>query len=531
MSDRAVPEGKTERYPRSYSQIVRVVRETPWAILPGTLATVLDVVGRRIEGERLSEDEIKARVGGRSATRQMQVAGSVAVLPIYGAIIPRATLFSEMSGGTSIETLQADFREALNDEAIKAIVLDIDSPGGMTTGVQELAAELRAGRGQKPIVAVANYRAASAAYHLASQADEVVVAPSGDVGSIGVFAAHEDVSAMQAKLGVKTTLIQAKDSPYKVEGSPLEPLSEEGTAAIQERVDEAYDIFVGDVAKGRGVTVAAVKDGYGKGRMLSASKALAAGMVDRIDTAENVVSRLQNPSGRARVANTSATGAHIVSGDFTNATVLWRPGGLSAGPLAPHKTATTDGPWDGPGNKANLRNAGDEAYYRSAFAWQDDNADATNKGTYKFIHHEVSGDGAVGAANLNGCSQGIAVLNGGRTGTTIPDADRKGVWNHLAKHIRDGGKEPPPLKSLAELEEEAGTFSDAVDEAHRAFEAVVSGAEALRALTGTKREQLTALIERAKGLVAEADEADEQEPGDELASELAVAEANARLRL
>lgn len=115
--------------------------------------------------------------------------------------------------------------------------------------------------------------------------------------------------------------------------------------------------------------------------------------------------------------------------------------------IPPHKTATTDAAWDGPAAKANLKNDGDEAYYRKAFAWQDSKGDPKTKAAYKFIHHMVSSSGDVGAANTTGCSAGIGVLNGGRGGTTIPDGDRQGVYNHLAKHIRDAGKDAPKLAS------------------------------------------------------------------------------------
>ena len=115
--------------------------------------------------------------------------------------------------------------------------------------------------------------------------------------------------------------------------------------------------------------------------------------------------------------------------------------------IAVHHTATSTGSWNGPKAEANLRSDGDASYYRKAYAWQDPNGDPTNKGTYRFIHHEVSSDGTIGAANVKACQTGIAVLNGARGGTTIPKADRKGVWNHLAAHIRDAGLEPAELKS------------------------------------------------------------------------------------
>jgi ATP-dependent protease ClpP protease subunit len=117
--------------------------------------------------------------------------------------------------------------------------------------------------------------------------------------------------------------------------------------------------------------------------------------------------------------------------------------------IGSHSTAYVEQPWDGPGNKARLSNDETAPYYRKAFAWVDPEADADTKAAYKFIHHEVGAAGAVGAANMRGCSAGIAVLNGGRGGTTIPAEDKQGVWNHLAGHLRDGDMEPPPLDELS----------------------------------------------------------------------------------
>lgn len=117
--------------------------------------------------------------------------------------------------------------------------------------------------------------------------------------------------------------------------------------------------------------------------------------------------------------------------------------------IASHSTATSDGAWDGPANEANLSTDAGASTYRKAYAWQDPDGDPDVKASYKFIHHEVSSDGDVGAANLTACSTGIGVLNGGRGGTAIPDSDREGVHAHLARHMRDGDMEPPELKSQA----------------------------------------------------------------------------------
>src|SRR5215471_2107120 len=121
-------------------------------------------------------------------------------------------------------------------------------------------------------------------------------------------------------------------------------------------------------------------------------------------------------------------------------------------PIASHSTATTDVAWDGSAMRTNLRNDGTASYYRTAFAWADPEGDPETKTAYRFIHHMVAaGDGRVGAANTVACSAGIAVLNGGRGGTTIPAGDRQGVYNHLARHLRDADREPPELASYEEV--------------------------------------------------------------------------------
>jgi signal peptide peptidase SppA len=290
--------------PMKYRQIVRAISETPWAILPGTLAVILDLVAFRAEGGELSKEEIQARIGSGPSRRGATMAGAVGVLPLYGVIMPKATLMSEISGGTSLDQFMGSFRELMANDQVGSILIDVDSPGGSVQGVPEAAAEIRAARGRKQIVAIANGTMASAAYHIGSQADEIVMTPSGWAGSIGVLATHDDISAMQEKMGVKTTLIYKGE--FKTEGNPFEPLDPEARAAVQARVDEFYAMFVGDVAKARGVSVAQVKDGFGQGRMVLAKGAVKEGMADRIATFDETVARLARGGGTAGAARATA---------------------------------------------------------------------------------------------------------------------------------------------------------------------------------------------------------------------------------
>lgn len=124
----------------------------------------------------------------------------------------------------------------------------------------------------------------------------------------------------------------------------------------------------------------------------------------------------------------------------------WIKGAKRALPV--HSTPTTDAAWDAAAMERRVRSGEDEAYYRRIYAWRNPDGDPGVKSSYKFPHHMVDGNGSPGAANIKACQVGIGSLNGGRGGTTIPDGDRRGVWNHLAKHLRDADVEPPELKAL-----------------------------------------------------------------------------------
>ena len=258
---------------------------TLWAILPAKLAVIQAILLARCRGEKATAAEIEA---ARPEPPPPRPKGKVAVIPIMGTISQRPSVFT--SGGTSTETAGRLLDAAVADPEIKAVALHIDSPGGSVYGVPELAAKIRAAKHEKKIVAVANSVAASAAYWLASQATELVVTPGGQVGSIGVIAAHEDVSKSQEMDGVKTTVVSA--GKYKSEGHPFEPLSEEARAFLQSEVDRYYEMFTADVARGRGRRQDTVKSGFGQGRMVGADAAVAEGMADRVATWEDTLRRL-----------------------------------------------------------------------------------------------------------------------------------------------------------------------------------------------------------------------------------------------
>jgi len=177
-------------------------------------------------------------------------------------------------------------------------VLDIDSPGGTVAGTPETAAAVRAAAAKKKVIAVANPLAASAAYWIGAQASELVVAPGGDVGSVGVLGLHADISKMLADAGVTINVVRS--ARYKGEHMPFLPLSDDGRAYMQQRVDEAHGDFVRDVAAGRGTTQADVRERFGEGRVVSAAAAVKRGMADRIGSLDQVITELTTAPPRRR---------------------------------------------------------------------------------------------------------------------------------------------------------------------------------------------------------------------------------------
>lgn len=270
-----------------YPHIRRAIAETPWAILPDKLAVILDVIAFRSAGGTFSAEELQERLGAAAHRPKLRSNGDIAVLQLVGTISHRMGLMAMSSGGTSVESFKQEFRAAMDDSTVAGVVIDVDSPGGSVDGVSELASEIYRARGRKPISAIANTMSASAAYWIASAADELAVTPSGEVGSIGVIAAHEDWSTAYDQMGVKTTLVTA--GKYKAENNPFEPITDEGRAAIQQRVDDAYGMFAKDVARNRGVSVETVRAGFGEGRLVNAREAVKLGMADRVATLDEVI--------------------------------------------------------------------------------------------------------------------------------------------------------------------------------------------------------------------------------------------------
>lgn len=293
-----------------YPAIASAFYNTPHAITVDKLEEIRAFLDGKFHAPRAFDDEPRPKAGPRDT---YSMVGRIAVVPVNGVLAQHMNLMADISGGTSTEQLGATIDTLAADKQVRAIVLSIDSPGGSVFGTQELADKIYDARDKKKIVSVANSMAASAAYWIGAQSSEFVVTPGGQVGSIGVIAAHTDMSKAEESMGVKTTLVTA--GKYKGEFDPSQPLSEDGRAALQDSVDKYYSMFVKSVAKGRGTTVARVEADFGQGRMKLAKDAVASGMADRVATLEETVRRLgANDAAagqRARAADMAALGLPI----------------------------------------------------------------------------------------------------------------------------------------------------------------------------------------------------------------------------
>ncbi len=257
----------------------------PWAITETALHTILEVAARENE----APEAVAAKLG-----RQLQNSynaterDGVAIIPVTGPLFRYANIFTAISGASSYELIARDFMSALENPQISSIILDIDSPGGEVNGVSELASMIFDARSTKPIIAYASGDAASGAYWIASAADEIVVSETSALGSIGVVGIYRGKSATES---AETVEIVSSQSPLK----RLDPMSDDGRAKLQTRIDSMADVFVSTIARNRSVTPDHVLEHYGGGDVMIGAHAVNAGLADRIGSLERLITELSSP--------------------------------------------------------------------------------------------------------------------------------------------------------------------------------------------------------------------------------------------
>ena len=253
----------------------------------------LDVI-LSVLGSRVGLPDLSAPTGfvqpDRNAAHSDTSAGrsGIAVIPIYGTLVRRTQGLEAQSGLTSYAGIAMALDTALADPNVAAIVLDIDSPGGESSGVFDLADRIRAATAIKPVWAVANDMAFSAAYALASAASRLIVSRTGGVGSIGVIAMHVDQSVKDQQDGIAYTAVFAGDR--KNDLTPHAPISGEAHSFLQGEVNRIYDLFATTVAKHRGMGVNTIKGT--QAALFFGADAVASGLADDVGTLDDAIRQI-----------------------------------------------------------------------------------------------------------------------------------------------------------------------------------------------------------------------------------------------
>ena len=279
-------------------QLMSRLINVPLMIAPDKMELILNIAGP-LMGLNVDVDWTKAAVKHHFSGRR-EANNGVAVIGVYDTLFYHGGGFlSYLFGGSSYEDIRAAFQLALADDTVKAIVLDVDSPGGEVSGVFDLVDEIYRARGKKPIVAVANESMFSAAYAIASAADKIYVPRTGGAGSVGVIAVHADTSKMDEMMGVVYTSIYA--GAKKDALSRHQPLSEEAFKDVKAEVDKIYDLFVETVARNRSIPVDEVK--ATEAATYLGEEGIKVGLVDEVLSWDSVLEALSLNDGGSIMPN------------------------------------------------------------------------------------------------------------------------------------------------------------------------------------------------------------------------------------
>ncbi len=272
-----------------------------WAIREDALRNLLEVARR----DNLNPEAVAKKLGRPlNNTFSVTVRNGVAILPVTGPLFRHANLLTQVSGATSYDLLATEFQRAVENSQVKAIILDIDSPGGEVNGNAEFADQVFEARSVKPVVAYVSGMAASAAYWIASAAQEIVTAETGELGSIGTMGTFVDTTQRDKVEGIRKVEVISSQSPDK--NRP--PTDKQGHALLQQRVDDLAAVFVQKVARNRGVSEETVLKNFGRGDLLVGQAAIDAGLADRFGSLERLIDQLNQQQGGVAMSDPKTTG-------------------------------------------------------------------------------------------------------------------------------------------------------------------------------------------------------------------------------
>jgi signal peptide peptidase SppA len=249
----------------NYPHLAQKLFNVPLAITPQKAEIVMAALADRFglarlfhaDGRVVALDDWDDDIGEPAQARAYEVVEGIAIIPVTGTLVQKLGTLRPYSGMTGYDGLRANLSMALADDAVRAVVLDIDSPGGEVAGCFDLADSIYKARGSKPIWSILTESAYSAAYALASACDRIVVPRTGGTGSVGVICMHVDMSKALGAAGVNVTLIHYGDR--KADGADSKPLSDEALSRYQSDVDAMGELFVKTVARNRGLSVKTVR--------------------------------------------------------------------------------------------------------------------------------------------------------------------------------------------------------------------------------------------------------------------------------
>ena len=284
-----------------YPHLAARIFNTPLLIHPQKLDAIIAGLGPRlldtsvintvgapgIDLNAIPAEMFSTRRGERADGGYRMVDG-VAVISINGALVHRSKLDANSNYLLGYNEIAGKLEDAMSNPDAHAVLMYFDSPGGEVQGAFEFAERMLDLRGKKPMRAIADGMAASAAYLGGSAADELAITRTGYAGSIGVVMRHVDFSRALANDGISVTHIFA--GAHKVDGNPYAPLSDAVRDDLQAEVNDLYGMFVDAVVAHRGIAAEAVRKT--EAATYRGVAAIAAGLADRISTTDQMISEL-----------------------------------------------------------------------------------------------------------------------------------------------------------------------------------------------------------------------------------------------
>ncbi|MFN3625189.1 MAG: S49 family peptidase [Hyphomicrobium sp.] len=296
------------------------IKNQPLAMEAGAAQMLVDAIKDKSFDAQISGPWASKFIGTKDQRSQYRVTeDGIAIVPIQGTLFDRGEWLGDYYGWmTSYEGLAEQFRRIAKDEAIKSVILDIDSPGGMAAGMFDLVTELADLKKKKKVYAVAANMAASAAYAIGCAAHELYVSRLGMAGSIGVIAMHTSFARMLDQAGVDTTIIFAGD--HKADGNAYQALTHGARTEMATAIDQIYADFVRHVAKHRPLEEAAVR--ATQARIYSGQKAVEAKLADGVKSFEELLDHIRKGSAPSARGQSKKGGRTVSDG---NAPAAARP--------------------------------------------------------------------------------------------------------------------------------------------------------------------------------------------------------------